>query len=290
MGFSIWWIFGWKGDFCTSVSFVIFGYIWFSGLQVISYYSNRGGLGGVSLVTLKGEETVSQLLIKDANEKDEVSVFIFHVCLKRGETVETNCFFRDPTCVILHVVLMQQLASLFLTVSDILFRVKRERSERSEFRSPDCSKNIAKLRPFNCDLAISQEKIIWFYVEKNPRNHNLSTLTFSFHKKNYLILRWKIPRNRNVSIMTFSFRKKNPWIWIFHSPHTLDTYSWKQEKNQWLLNPFGKSFIMFLFCSLQKLPYYKDKHWLRPAVWTQLLLQKQQHVICYFLLLLLTCF
>ena len=47
--------------------------------QVISYYSNRGGLGGVSLVTVKGVETVSQLLIKDANEKDEVSLFIFQV-------------------------------------------------------------------------------------------------------------------------------------------------------------------------------------------------------------------
>ena len=116
------------GIMMKRLEFWTFGYfldIWFSGLQVISYYSNRGGLGGVSLVTLKGEETVSQLLIKDANEKDEVSVFIFHVCLKRGETVETNCFFRDPTRVILHVVLMQQLASLFLTVSDILFRAER---------------------------------------------------------------------------------------------------------------------------------------------------------------------
>ena len=53
--------------------------IQFFDFQVISYYSNRGGLGGVSLVTVKGVETVSQLLIKDANEKDEVSLFIFQV-------------------------------------------------------------------------------------------------------------------------------------------------------------------------------------------------------------------
>eukprot|EP00093_Oithona_nana_P012720 12720.XXX_330409_327805_1 [CDS] Oithona nana genome sequencing. len=46
---------------------------WYHDEKVISYYSNRGGLGGVSLVTVKGVETVSQLLIKDANEKDEGS-------------------------------------------------------------------------------------------------------------------------------------------------------------------------------------------------------------------------
>ena len=41
-------------------------------LQVISYYSNRNGLGGVSIVTEKGEVTVSQLLIKGATIEDQV--------------------------------------------------------------------------------------------------------------------------------------------------------------------------------------------------------------------------
>ena len=39
---------------------------------MISYYSDRGGLGGVSIVTEKGEVTVSQLLIKGATVKDQV--------------------------------------------------------------------------------------------------------------------------------------------------------------------------------------------------------------------------
>ena len=41
-------------------------------IQVISYYSNRGGQGGVSIINDKGEITVSQLLIKGANKNDEV--------------------------------------------------------------------------------------------------------------------------------------------------------------------------------------------------------------------------
>jgi hypothetical protein len=45
---------------------------WYHEEKVISYYSNRGGLGGVSIVTEKGEVTVSQLLIKDANVNDQV--------------------------------------------------------------------------------------------------------------------------------------------------------------------------------------------------------------------------
>ena len=72
--------------------------IFFFVSQVISYYSNRGGLGGVSLVTVKGVETVSQLLIKDANEKDEVSLFIFQVW-KSVKTCEEQIAFSG----ILHV-------------------------------------------------------------------------------------------------------------------------------------------------------------------------------------------
>ena len=40
---------------------------------MISFYSSREGLGGVSILNEKGETTVSQLLIKDAHKLDEVS-------------------------------------------------------------------------------------------------------------------------------------------------------------------------------------------------------------------------
>jgi len=46
---------------------------WYHEGKVISYYSDRGGLGGVSIVTEKGEVTVSQLLIKGATVKDQGS-------------------------------------------------------------------------------------------------------------------------------------------------------------------------------------------------------------------------
>jgi hypothetical protein len=40
--------------------------------QVISYYSRRGGLGGVSIITEKSDYSlVSQLLIRDANPDDQ---------------------------------------------------------------------------------------------------------------------------------------------------------------------------------------------------------------------------
>ena len=67
---------------------------------MISYYSNRGGLGGVSLVTVKGVETVSQLLIKDANEKDEVSLFIFQFWkdMLRNKLLFQGSYTCDPSC------------------------------------------------------------------------------------------------------------------------------------------------------------------------------------------------
>merc|ERR1711997_633447 len=46
---------------------------WYHDGKVISYYSDRGGMGGVSIVTMKGEVTVSQLLIKGATVKDQGS-------------------------------------------------------------------------------------------------------------------------------------------------------------------------------------------------------------------------
>ena len=42
-------------------------------LQVISYYSRRGGLGGVSVVTEKSDFSLTSfLLIRDANADDQV--------------------------------------------------------------------------------------------------------------------------------------------------------------------------------------------------------------------------
>jgi len=46
---------------------------WYHQEKVISYFSNRGGLGGVSIHNVKGDDTISQLLIKDANKIDEGS-------------------------------------------------------------------------------------------------------------------------------------------------------------------------------------------------------------------------
>ena len=44
-------------------------------LQVISYYSRRGGLGGVSVVTEKSDFSLTSfLLIRDANADDQVYV------------------------------------------------------------------------------------------------------------------------------------------------------------------------------------------------------------------------
>jgi hypothetical protein len=50
----------------------------FSILQVISYYSRRGGLGGVSVVTEKSDFSLtSYLLIRDANADDQVMTSLF---------------------------------------------------------------------------------------------------------------------------------------------------------------------------------------------------------------------
>ena len=46
---------------------------------MISYFSNRGGLGGVSIHNVKGDDTISQLLIKDANKIDEVGPTLCYV-------------------------------------------------------------------------------------------------------------------------------------------------------------------------------------------------------------------
>ena len=44
-------------------------------LQVISYYSRRGGLGGVSVVTEKSDFSLTSfLLIRDANADDQVYI------------------------------------------------------------------------------------------------------------------------------------------------------------------------------------------------------------------------
>lgn len=44
---------------------------WYHEQEVISYYSSRGGMGGVSIITEFGPVTTSQLLIKDANNRDQ---------------------------------------------------------------------------------------------------------------------------------------------------------------------------------------------------------------------------
>ncbi len=51
---------------------------WYHQDEVISYYSKRGG---VSIVNEKGEVTISQLLIRDANLNDQVFVYFDHVVL-----------------------------------------------------------------------------------------------------------------------------------------------------------------------------------------------------------------
>jgi hypothetical protein len=49
----------------------IISFVFFS--KVISYYSRRGGLGGVSIINEKSDfSLLSQLLIRDANPDDQV--------------------------------------------------------------------------------------------------------------------------------------------------------------------------------------------------------------------------
>jgi len=65
---------------------------WYHRGKVISYYSNRGGQGGVSIINDKGEITVSQLLIKGANKNDEGS----YMCdPSNSEDATTRVFVLD---------------------------------------------------------------------------------------------------------------------------------------------------------------------------------------------------
>ncbi len=51
--------------------------ICFAFSKVISYYSRRGGLGGVSIINEKSDfSLLSQLLIRDANPDDQVIIIV----------------------------------------------------------------------------------------------------------------------------------------------------------------------------------------------------------------------
>ena len=65
---------------------------------MISYFSNRGGLGGVSIHNVKGDDTISQLLIKDANKIDEVGPTLCYVTnIKAGNFMYyEKPIFRRP--------------------------------------------------------------------------------------------------------------------------------------------------------------------------------------------------
>ena len=64
---------------------------------MISYYSDRGGLGGVSIVTEKGEVTVSQLLIKGATVKDQVQFGFLKFVFSKKATKNDEIFTVDLT-------------------------------------------------------------------------------------------------------------------------------------------------------------------------------------------------